>query len=423
MRQLGRWGLAVLTGVAGVAGGCGGDVDGAVGWQAVRDTVGDTVVVRTVAGSVWGDTARLVEELRIGSLDGEDAYVLGDPVALAVGNGAVYVLDAQVPAVRAYDTETGAHLYDIGREGGGPGEYGSPDGIAVLPDGRVLVRDPRTVRINVYAPDGTPLDAWRHPNGGGYHTYRRLYVDTAGTAYATTLLDWGVPPWEWDRALIGVSSQGAVTDTILEPGLLYERADLTAASRGNGASRRQVPFTGERVWSFSPHGYTIGAITSRYAVYLFRPEGVLRVEREPEPVPVLPAEAEERRARITAELQRQYGGWRWNGPEIPETKPPIRTLFADDDGRVWVVVSRPGRPIMTRTEAEAEAERAGRPVLRYEEPPAFEVFDADGRFLGPVSAPAQLRTDPSPVVRGAMVWGIERDALGVPTVVRYRLVP
>ena len=141
--------------VAVVACGTGSPSDG---WQAVRDTVGDTVVVRTVAGSIWGDTARLVAELRIGSLDGADEYVLGDPVSLEGGNGAVYVVDGQVPVVRAYHAETGEHLRDIGREGSGPGEYGAPDGVAVLPDGRVLVRDPRNARINVYSPRGELLD-------------------------------------------------------------------------------------------------------------------------------------------------------------------------------------------------------------------------------------------------------------------------
>lgn len=412
-----RWGVAL--GLAAVLA-CGGR-EPEVGWQAVRDTMGDTLVVRTVAGSVWGDTARLVEELRIGSLEGADEYVLGDPVALAVGNGAVYVLDAQVPVVRAYDAVTGAYLRDLGQSGAGPGEYGSPDGLAVLPDGRVLVRDPRTIRINVYAADGRLLEAWRHPNGGGFHTYDRLWVDTTGVGRVTTLLDWSVPPWEWEYGLIGVAPDGQVTDTITVPQLEYERSDLTA-SRENSASRRQVPFTGELVWGFSPHGYPIAGITSRYAIYLFRPDGVLRAEREVERVPVHPEEAEERRARLTAGLQRQYGSWRWNGPAIPDTKPPLRALFADDDGRVWVVVSRPGRPVLSRAEAAAAEERSGQPVLRYREPPAFDIFDADGRYLGAVTPPSALRIEPTPLVRGDTAWGVERDALGVPTVVRYRMV-
>ncbi|MFO7894186.1 MAG: hypothetical protein R6U63_10645 [Longimicrobiales bacterium] len=400
--------------------GCGSGPGASGAWQAVTDTVADTVVVRTVAGSVWGDTTRLVEELRIGSLEGADAYVLGNPVSIAVGNGMVYVLDAQVPVVRAYDAGTGEHVMDIGRDGGGPGEYRHPDGLAVLPDGRVLVRSPRGLAINVYAPDGEFLEAWPHP-APGFHTYDRFHVDTAGASYATGILSGGVP-WEWERGFIGVSASGQVTDTIAINGwLAYERADLTAFREGS-SSRRQVPFTGEYVWSFSPHGYLIAGVTSRYAVYLFRPDGVLRIEREVASVPVQPEEAEERRARLTADLRRQYGSWRWNGPPIPETKPPFRRLFADHDGRIWVVMSQPGRPVLSAAEAAAQEARSGRPVLRYREPPAFDVFDRDGRFLGPVVVPAGLVTEgPNPVARGDTVWGVERDPLGVPTIVRYRL--
>lgn len=413
--------VAVGVGGAILLAGCssGPGVGGA--WQAVTDTVADTVVVRTVAGSVWGDTMRLVEELRIGSLEGADAYVLGNPVSIAVGNGMVYVLDAQVPVVRAYDARTGEHVLDLGRDGGGPGEYRHPDGLAVLPDGRVLVRSPRILAINVYAPGGEFLEAWPHP-GPGFHTYDRFHVDTAGASYATVLLKGGVP-WEWERGFIGMSAAGEVTDTIPIDGRLeYERAELTA-SRENSASRRQVPFTGELVWGFSPYGYMVAGITSRYAIYLFRPGGVLRIEREVEPVQVQPAEAEEQRARITADLQRQYGAWRWNGPPIPDTKPPFRALFVDRDGRIWVAVSRPGRPVLSAAEAAARESRSGRPVMRYREPPAFDVFDRDGRYVGPVAVPAAMVfEDPNPVIRGDTTWAMERDDLGVPTVVRYRLV-
>lgn len=73
-------------------------------------------------------------------------------------------------------------LHDLGREGGGPGEYKQPDGLTVLPDGRVLVRDPGNARITVYSPMGDFLEDWRHPAGGGFNTDRRFYTDTAGNS-------------------------------------------------------------------------------------------------------------------------------------------------------------------------------------------------------------------------------------------------
>jgi hypothetical protein len=38
--------------------GCGGERPRADGWRAKRDTVADTLVVRTVSGSVWGRRGR-----------------------------------------------------------------------------------------------------------------------------------------------------------------------------------------------------------------------------------------------------------------------------------------------------------------------------------------------------------------------------
>jgi hypothetical protein len=414
----------VLVAAVAVAAGCGRDgVASSGAWTAVTDTVGDTVVVRTVAGSVWGDTARLVEELRIGSLEGEAAYLLGSPASIAVTDSVIYVVDQQVPVVRAYDAATGRHLRDIGRFGGGPGEYRSPDGVAALSDGRLLVRDPGNVRISVFAPDGSLLDEWRHPNKGGFHTYRTFYVDTAGTAWITTIDDSEmVAPWEWVHMLVGVNGDGAVTDTILAPRPGYAASELRA-SREHSASLRRVPFTAQDVWSFSPFGYMVGGVTGRYAVTLYRPEGALRIERDGAPdAPVHPAEAAERRAAITAGLQRQYGTWSWNGPDIPDTKTPWRDLFVDDEGRVWVIASRRAVEVMTAAEAEALEADGGDPPFRFEEPPAFDVFDRDGRFLGPVAAPFGLVVDdPHPRVRGDRVWAVVEDDVGIPYLVRFRL--
>ena len=48
------------------------DMDSAVHpgvWEATHDTIGDTIVVHTTAGSVWGQPMELIEELAIGARD------------------------------------------------------------------------------------------------------------------------------------------------------------------------------------------------------------------------------------------------------------------------------------------------------------------------------------------------------------------
>ncbi len=145
------------------AGGCSRE-DGtpaASEWRAQVDTVGDTITVRTLAGSEWG-AAELVPELRIGALEGADHEILGQIIGLtidAVDN--IYIYDHQVPALRKYAPD-GRYLATFGREGGGPGEYANSDGgLAALADGRIVLRDPGNARFTVYAADGEYLAGWR----------------------------------------------------------------------------------------------------------------------------------------------------------------------------------------------------------------------------------------------------------------------
>ncbi|MDE2679029.1 MAG: hypothetical protein OXI76_14110 [Gemmatimonadota bacterium] len=52
--------------------------------EQVVETRGDTTVVRTLSGSVWGAEANLVAEFAIGELDGPDEYLFGSIGSFAV---------------------------------------------------------------------------------------------------------------------------------------------------------------------------------------------------------------------------------------------------------------------------------------------------------------------------------------------------
>ena len=216
-------------------------------------------------------------------------------------------------------------------------------------------------------------------------------------------------------------TDGEIEDTLAAPTWDYEPPRVTA-SRGTSSSARRVPFTPDAVWSFSPLGYFVAGLSTDYRIDLYRRAApVLRVERSAEPVPVNAAEAEERVRRITEGLRRQYGSWRWNGPDVPGVKPPFRELFVSAEGNLWVVVSREGVPRMTAAEAREEEARSGRIPLRFAEPPAFDVFAPDGTYLGHVTASGELRLQPEPVVIGDRLWAVTRDELDVASVARFRI--
>ena len=138
-----------------------------------------------------------MEELAIGVLEGPEELMFGAISEMAVdAEGGIYVFDRQVPALRYFDA-TGRYVRTLGGEGSGPGEYRDVClGLAVRSDGRVLMRDPRNARINVYDPDGSPADHW--PVASGLFTGQAMTVDTADHVYLKILSEWPEQnkPWK-----------------------------------------------------------------------------------------------------------------------------------------------------------------------------------------------------------------------------------
>lgn len=140
-------------------------------------------LVKNVPRPLHEGVANLVREVRFGVADGAEEYLFGNVTEMAVdSDGSMYVYDAQVPALRKYDAN-GRFLRTFGRGGQGPGEYRSAGGLAILPDGRVLLWDSGNWRFNVYSRDGDVLPSWPTPSGAtgaSLGTSRALMVDTAG---------------------------------------------------------------------------------------------------------------------------------------------------------------------------------------------------------------------------------------------------
>jgi hypothetical protein len=238
-------------------------------WSAVFDTIGDTIVVRS-EGSVWGDTARLVQDLRIGVLEGADEYMFGDIQSLAVGaDGAIYTYDSHLKVLRKHSA-TGDHIATLGREGEGPGEYKQPDaGLVALANGRVLLRDPGNARISVYSAGGEYLDGFRIR--GGWMTSRPMFHDTAGHVYQWVTLNPEADFSEWSTGLVRYGPDGIAGDTLEVPAYDYEPPQVEARSDGERRSfaSTPVPFSPDITWAYSPLGYFVAGLSEHYAIDLF----------------------------------------------------------------------------------------------------------------------------------------------------------
>jgi hypothetical protein len=406
--------------------GCGSGPKGSRGaeWEAVTDTIGDTIVIRTVAGSVWRDSAQLVPQVSIGVFDGPEEYIFGEIVSLAMGpDGKIFVMDRQVPALRVYNPD-GSYATTFGREGEGPGEYKQPDGgLNILSDGRVVLRDPGNARLQVYAPDGEPVGAWRAR--GGFFTSRRMVVDDQDRAHALILLDPEASVSDWRTALVQINPDGTPGDTLEIPDTPWEEPTIEATredeeGKTTSMSVNTIPFGPKEHAVLSPRGYFIHGINTEYAINLLRTNAPpLQIQKVFEPVPVQSGERKEEEAQAIRNMRFTDPNWRWSGPPIPDVKPPYDRFFAGDDGSVWVAVSQPGvrveDPTFDPSDPQAVADEWREPIL-------FDVFDGDGRYLGAVRTPDGFRTNPQPVFTRNWVLATVRDELDVQRVVKFRVV-
>ena len=383
-------------------------------------------VIRKVDKPLHAGTATLTPELSIGLIEGAEEYLFGDVSELAVGpDGSIYVFDRQVPALRKYDAR-GKFVRTFGRKGQGPGEYLSGGGLVVLPDGRVLLWDTGTWRINIYSPAGESLVSMPTPSGMGGNsslvTSRSLVVDSTGQIYVRRQLLDRQKPGNARSVWLRMKTNGAA-DTIAVPDLGVTTPTVSARST-NSSSSSNVPFAPRAITSFSPPGYFVTAFPSRYAFEL-RPVGsahqIVSIRRSVEARRVSAEERSAARSRIEAQMRVTDPGWNWNGPEIPRTKPFFENIAIGADGRIWVAVipevaARRGSVGIGGGVISPRAPAGTKPL-----PPApalYDVYEANGTFLGEVAVPPRVNLA---FRRGDYVWGTAYDEDDVTTVRRYRI--
>ena len=336
--------IAMLLGVCTLlaASGCGGTSAAGGEWIYSERTDGDIHTVRTESGSIWGGTATLIEEASIGGIEGPQEYLLGDVRSLYAHDGRVLVCDVQVPAVHVYDLD-GNYIQEIGREGGGPGEYANPMSLAVNPlDGTIYIRDGRQGRLNLCEPDGNPREMW--PLNSGISTSRQMVVTTGGDVYTSVWANTSASFDEWRTGMARMGPEGATGDTVLVPDYGFQEWTLEAQSEdGNSIIINNVPFSPQVIWAMTPSGAMIGALSDAYRLEIKRRDGGTTVlEKVWDPVPVQPDEARWYRNLETASMREVNPGWAWRGRSIPAHKPVFDSFFADRSGRIWVRRYGPG---------------------------------------------------------------------------------
>ena len=392
---------------------------GAGEWVGTITTDGGVTKVVNESGSVWPGRGQLIEEVAIGVEAGADEYMFGDLFALTVTDEHIYVTDEQADMVRRYDLD-GVFVDNIGAIGQGPGEYGDPAMVAVTPDGRIIVFDFAGDRMQVYAPDGEPLDTWPSPKAGccGWP----MLTDADGTLW--------VPTQEFDyeagEASHGIQVYGP--DGPAEPRFPVRELDGPSQPPLEVGStiRTTMPFIPQFVWTLAAPGRVLAGAGDAYRFEVQeRGETVRVVEKYWNPVAIDPEHRDWRRKTIVALGRRFDAGWTWNGAGMPTHLPAYSSLIAARSGETWV--ARHGTSVRVEECADplAEAGPASPPPTDpcWQETFVLDVFDAEGRFLGEVETPPGVTPHPLRMhIDGDRVVAVCENELGVYQVKRYRLV-
>lgn len=338
-------------------------------------------------------------------MTGEPAFTFGMLTGLAVDEeGRINVSDHQEPAIRRYSPD-GQFIEKLGRGGEGPGEYEQPLDLLTLPDGTVALWDFGNRRINLYEPDDGYLDAYRVPTSA-LMAGRMLYADTSGGLYVrTTVGSRSIPS---RQGLVRLSPGGVVVDTLLMP----ER-DPDGAYH----FRRETlwTWTSSRQLVVGDNGVHEGEV---YRFTIRNEDGsTVTVSRSIEAVELTGEERTEWTAHAAwRERRERRRGRDVDFPALRELKPAFKSLDVDEEGRIWV--HRYVRAEKRRGAGEVEVSEE--PALTWLERPTYDVFGADGLFLGTVVLPHRAARWAS---RGRRVWAVRRGELDETYVVRFGLVP
>jgi len=423
--------LLLITAVSILATSCGSNLsdsdDASRSWQGTTIREGPTLTVRTTGGSLWGGSGRLVEETAIGTETRGEYDLLGQVVGMEATADRVYVLDRLAAAIRVYDT-AGNHVLSIGRPGQGPGELQAPTALGIDPSrGHLVVRESVAGKLHRFKLSGEYLWSTRPSlQGGIFGAGKLLRVTSDGVTIVPNFAYRRAPDTELGYVsttiLYTLDSTGARVDSLPLPEYEHEQFVLTAMAGRESYRPEPVPFGPQEVWAMGWDGSLVTGYSADYRFEIRYPDGrVTVIERETDPVEVLPGEKTWATDRAYGILRSIDPAWRWNGPGIPATKPWYDDIIPDRSGRLWVLREGEGRKVEGWTEPDGWREWERNPGWVPDR--WFEVFEeATGRYLGRVNAPEGFVAAPEPVIEGDRFVCLTEDAIGRPIVRRYRLV-
>jgi len=352
--------------------------------NSVRDSAGIQIVESTAP--VWSDARGWhlddTPRLDIGRLDGPDeTQFFQVSAATRLSDGSFVLGSIGSHDLRRF-TAQGAHLWTVGREGEGPGEFVGLTEVVAGPGDTILTYDFRQRRFSRFAPDGSFIDSRSldGPSESGFGFVETLMPD-GGAVFTWSEFDReGGPPSEGEirRDTINVHVVDPGSEGSVELGTFpgTETVVLQSGETEGGFTIAigPTPFARSTQLAGGASGVWLGD-TDRFEIRRFGIHGGLEAIIRRSWTPVELDDALIQRA-IDEELedaddddQRRFVRTRWESVPTPETLPAFEAIEVDRLGNAWV----------QQFEIPGVAERT------------WSVFDSDGRWLGDVVFPDRFR--------------------------------
>lgn len=370
-------------------------------WTTTADTLqSGTVHVVHAPSERHAPEWRLVEVLRVGSIEGEAATSFSSIKGLAVlSDGRFAVVDDAAQEVRVFGAD-GAYQTTLGRKGQGPEEFEAAYGLMRDAGDRLWVPDHRNRRFSVWDADEGMLWTASIPILSRGFTYRGAMLSTGEVWKPSITL--GPPRANVMRVY---DAEGQASDSLpMPPDPDVDRSDPPGAFAWSSADGRSnayfsVPFFPSAHTVIDPAGHIwsteYGDPTYRIARWSPPGDTTLFLEALRAP-PAIPEAARDSAIDEIVDRTRSYDGIDLDWDKIPTVEPAIAGLHVSDDGHLWVRARTPRGEL-------------------------FDVYDRTGSYLRSIENPLRMYPWVAPVIRGDDFWAVVTDDFDVHYVVRARI--
>lgn len=284
------------------------------------------------------------EELSIGEAEGDENYMFGENITFNTDEeGNFYVSDVDAIRIQKYDPN-GKYLLTIGREGQGPGEFGSLSFIGFDKDDNIYIYDPRNNRVSFFNKDGSYIKQM-----GMTERFANLIFNSKGFIIANK-----VTVSEEGNTMKQIQLHGLFDDKFNLVEELYkdeiefpQPTGLDLSSMGDFYAKvlSIAAFRPRVITTVTDNDFIYLGYPDKYEINVYSPEGKLirKITRDSDPIPVSKKDKEDFVKRYSENLPSIFTEdikeKAFKNIKYPKYKPAYQGFTLMENGWLCVIVN------------------------------------------------------------------------------------